>query len=515
MRIHAVVLAVLLAGLLVLPVEAYKGTALARGAVDGFSLTDQDGATYRFDQDSEGIVVVSFLFTSCPDVCPVLTQSLKEVRNGLSTEELEDVSFVSITVDPDHDTPERLMAYRDVHGADWPHLTGSSDVLEKVWASFGVGVQREAIQTNTTPYRPAASSLTVVDTNGSAHHRMAALSVWSLTEIAAKEAGWSFNTSVTNGSRTVESINEIQDTDNDSWSWALVRWNAERLQWDTVDNMFDDVNALDTPHIAWVPSLANISSIDAPPLSDWGSVSVVWPNQSVEVWQEAEWSAYIMTQGTLEAGQTEVSINDSSFGHYLTSIDNEEAPEDYAWWWNIFAWNESEMGWESSMVGMDEMLSPGHIAWAPSYTNITDIPPPLNGSAPSECNGHGSTMGTGEGRHCMCVTGYGWDGEDRLSCVTNTTSTTSIGHSTVTYIVDPQRVPVVAWTGDAWRSEDMLADLRELMERENLGGHTSEITPSLPFMLTALTLMAAVAVFAGKQPPSDPEQKGKIPHRLR
>ena len=34
-------------------------------------------------------------------------------------------------------------------------------------------------------------------------------------------------------------------------------------------------------------------------------------------------------------------------------------------------------------------------------------------------------------------------------------------------------------------------------------------------MLTALTLMAAVAVFAGKQPPSDPEQKGKIPHRLR
>ena len=93
------IVALLLAG----TATAYNGKQLAREAVDIGPLTDQNGEQYLFNTDAEGVVVVSFIFTRCPDVCPVLTQSLIEVETSLTEEEREDVTFVSISVDPDHD----------------------------------------------------------------------------------------------------------------------------------------------------------------------------------------------------------------------------------------------------------------------------------------------------------------------------------------------------------------------------------------------------------------------------
>ena len=83
--------ALLLAG----TATAYNGKQLAREAVDIGPLTDQNGDQYLFNTDAEGVVVVSFIFTRCPDVCPVLTQSLIEVESSLNEEEREDVTFVS------------------------------------------------------------------------------------------------------------------------------------------------------------------------------------------------------------------------------------------------------------------------------------------------------------------------------------------------------------------------------------------------------------------------------------
>ena len=69
-NILAVVLvALLLAG----TAAAYKGKQLAREAVDIAPLTDQNGEQYSLTTDANGVVVVSFIFTRCPDVCPALT----------------------------------------------------------------------------------------------------------------------------------------------------------------------------------------------------------------------------------------------------------------------------------------------------------------------------------------------------------------------------------------------------------------------------------------------------------
>ena len=62
--------------------SAYKGYQLSRGAISDFTLVDQDENNVTLSLSNGEILVVAFIFTRCPDVCPVITQSLKSVQDG-------------------------------------------------------------------------------------------------------------------------------------------------------------------------------------------------------------------------------------------------------------------------------------------------------------------------------------------------------------------------------------------------------------------------------------------------
>ncbi len=106
--------------------------------IGDFSLTDQDGETVT-NEDLRGKVwVVDFIFTSCPDVCPVLTTQMANLHRRIDS---DDVRFVSVSVDPAHDTPERLREYAARYRADtsrWSFLTGDPEsmrlTLERAFA---------------------------------------------------------------------------------------------------------------------------------------------------------------------------------------------------------------------------------------------------------------------------------------------------------------------------------------------------------------------------------------------
>ena len=88
MRIIAVfitglLLSVVLAGA---PVSAYNGIQLSYASVGNFTLVDQNNSEYKLSDATEEIVVISFFFTRCPDVCPVITQNLKLVHDTLPEE---------------------------------------------------------------------------------------------------------------------------------------------------------------------------------------------------------------------------------------------------------------------------------------------------------------------------------------------------------------------------------------------------------------------------------------------
>ena len=84
---------------------------------------------------------MAFIYTSCTDVCPLLTEKMAQVRDELGPDFGASITFVSITVDPERDTPEVLKGYAEAFGADqggWHFLTGEPANIREVAQRYGV-----------------------------------------------------------------------------------------------------------------------------------------------------------------------------------------------------------------------------------------------------------------------------------------------------------------------------------------------------------------------------------------
>jgi copper(I)-binding protein/cytochrome oxidase Cu insertion factor (SCO1/SenC/PrrC family) len=96
-------------------------------------LTTQDGESVRFFDDliKDKVVAINFIYTTCPDTCPLETAQLVQVQNILGDRMGKEVFFYSITIDPKNDTPSVLQEYRERFGARWTFLTGDkADIIE-------------------------------------------------------------------------------------------------------------------------------------------------------------------------------------------------------------------------------------------------------------------------------------------------------------------------------------------------------------------------------------------------
>lgn len=112
-----------------------------------FELTDQDGAPFGTDELRGHVWIASFLFTNCGMSCPTLAAQLANTQERLASFG-DRLRIVSLTVDPETDTPERLHAFGERFGADftrWTFLTGAPvDVREVHERAF---FQPEAVRT--------------------------------------------------------------------------------------------------------------------------------------------------------------------------------------------------------------------------------------------------------------------------------------------------------------------------------------------------------------------------------
>ncbi len=109
-----------------------------------FSLVDVDGDTVSLAGLADKTLLVDFIFTRCPGPCPSLTSSHVSVQRALSPALREKIRFVSITIDPERDTPEDLRAYALARGADltdWAFLSGPPDEVLAVMRAYGVGTK--------------------------------------------------------------------------------------------------------------------------------------------------------------------------------------------------------------------------------------------------------------------------------------------------------------------------------------------------------------------------------------
>jgi protein SCO1/2 len=101
--------------------------------VKDLTLVNQLGQTVSLNKDLKGkVLVIDFIFTNCPTVCPTMTQHMNELQKAYVKKNPELVQFISISVDPERDSVSALRAYADRFGADhdrWYFLTGNRDSI--------------------------------------------------------------------------------------------------------------------------------------------------------------------------------------------------------------------------------------------------------------------------------------------------------------------------------------------------------------------------------------------------
>jgi protein SCO1 len=111
------------------------------------TLTDQNGKKVLLASLKGKPVLFDFIYTSCPGPCLMLTSRMRLIANRLGPMLGSRVRFVSVTVDPEHDSPTELLNYARQQGANqdgWLFLTGSPADIELLMSQFKLVRQREA-----------------------------------------------------------------------------------------------------------------------------------------------------------------------------------------------------------------------------------------------------------------------------------------------------------------------------------------------------------------------------------
>tara|TARA_Y100000994_G_scaffold14916_2_gene11506 strand:+ start:5127 stop:6596 length:1470 start_codon:yes stop_codon:yes gene_type:complete len=453
----------------------FSGSVLTRSAVSNTVLIDQNGENYPLHSEMADATVVSFIFTRCHDVCPTITQNLKTTQNQLSD---EDVAFISISVDPDYDTPERLKEYTELHGVDWPHLTSDNVTLEGVWDEFLVRVDKAYIESHDDTDDDSGDhshhhghdetdhdemdhdemdhpeTVTVVMPDGNSTEYNVTPTGWDLLTIAAHQNNWTINSSLSSWGHMVSGINGEESPSDSSWWWELHTWNLTTSSWEA---SMVGIDGVEPEYLAFAPNSTNDSLIPIPDLEN-SSFTIVQSdgtNDTSELGQVSAWHQTLAALDNFEAP-------DSAYGHYMNSIDNVSAPLDWSWWWQLHYWNETTENWSESQLGMDSLYEQMHIAWAPNSTSDSMIPAPVNMIDDSQPVN---------------------DTVEELDYETM--------HTTLTFILNEDWEPKVSWSGYNWDVDDFADDVKMVID-DNSKAEDSDSIPGFTFVLASSAIGLAI-----------------------
>jgi protein SCO1 len=117
------------------------GTELEKNMAPDFTLTDGvSGKSLSLSSLRKNTVALAFLYTRCPDVCPLTAGQFRAAQRSLG-DNASKVEFVAVSVDPEGDTPAAVREFSSLHDLSerWHYLVGARAQLEAVWALYGIG----------------------------------------------------------------------------------------------------------------------------------------------------------------------------------------------------------------------------------------------------------------------------------------------------------------------------------------------------------------------------------------
>ncbi len=107
-----------------------------------YELIDQDSTAVIFPDYAKGkILVTGFIFTNCPDICPLTTNNLRLIQEEVKKEGINGVEFAAISFDPDVDKPHVLKKFAEVRNLDlsnWKFMTGDKETISALMKQAGI-----------------------------------------------------------------------------------------------------------------------------------------------------------------------------------------------------------------------------------------------------------------------------------------------------------------------------------------------------------------------------------------
>ena len=128
-------------------VRQQKSALPVLGRVADFTLTNQDGKITTLADLTNHVWIADIIFTRCAGPCPRMTMQMASLQNALSS--ANQAKLVTLTTDPDHDSPELLKRYGEHYGAifdRWSFLTGSKEEI--------AGLAADSLKLGATPIKP-------------------------------------------------------------------------------------------------------------------------------------------------------------------------------------------------------------------------------------------------------------------------------------------------------------------------------------------------------------------------
>jgi len=115
--------------------------------IKSYSLLNQDSSKVIFPDDFKNkIVVIGFIFTNCPDICPITTNKMRLIQQKIKDDGITNVEFAGLSFDPERDKPSVLKQYAEIRELDlhnFQFLTGETDQIKSILKRVNVAAFAE------------------------------------------------------------------------------------------------------------------------------------------------------------------------------------------------------------------------------------------------------------------------------------------------------------------------------------------------------------------------------------
>jgi protein SCO1/2 len=104
-----------------------------------FTLIDQNEASISLSDLRGKVVMMTFLYTNCPEACPLVAGNFVNTKKQIAERpDADDLIQILVSTDPEHDTPDRLSVYTRGIGGDWHFLTGELEEVAQIWKAYNI-----------------------------------------------------------------------------------------------------------------------------------------------------------------------------------------------------------------------------------------------------------------------------------------------------------------------------------------------------------------------------------------